>query len=92
MLRSRPIPHLHAATFLLLAVAHLGSLTKHRAVVGVLAAVAMTALAIYGLKAFRRVYRESRTSVVLKSVGIGIVYLVALQVALLGTYAWAVLT
>jgi len=92
MLRSRPIPHLHAATFLLLAVAHLGSLTKHRAVVGVLAAVATTALAIYGLKAFRRVYRESRTSVVLKSVGIGIVYLVALQVALLGTYAWAVLT
>jgi hypothetical protein len=83
--------HLHAVMFLILAAAQLGGLTKRPVFAGTLGAVAMVALAIYGLMAFRRVYREPWSWIAVKSVGVSAIYLVALIAAIAGTYAWAVL-
>jgi hypothetical protein len=83
--------HLHAVMFLILAAAQLGGLTTRPVIAGTLGAVAMVALAMYGLMAFRRVYREAWSWIAVKSVGVGAIYLVALIAAIVGTYAWAVL-
>jgi hypothetical protein len=79
--------HLHAVTFLILAAAQLGNLTKRPAIAGALGAVALVLLAIYALLAFRRVYRESWSWIAVKSVGVGAIYLVALIAVIAGTYA-----
>jgi hypothetical protein len=84
--------HLHAATFSVFAAAQLANLTNSRMAAGLVGAVAMVSLAAYGFNAFRRVYRESWLWVALKSSVIAVVYVVALLLAIVATYAWAVLT
>jgi Protein of unknown function (DUF3667) len=83
--------HLHAAMFVLLALAHLGNATRSRVVAGTIASLAMLGLAVYGLKAFRTVYRDSWGWTIVKSAGVASLYVVALLIAILVAYVWAVL-
>jgi hypothetical protein len=84
--------HVHAAMFLVLIVAQLANATRTWIVVNVVAAVALAALGVYALIAFRRVYRESWLRIALKSAGVLALYVVAFATTILANYAWAALT
>lgn len=84
--------HLSSAIFIVLALAHLANLSRSLAVLSGVATLAMAAVVVYALAAFRRVYREQWRFVVLKGAAIGIIYTVALSVATMITYVWTVLT
>jgi hypothetical protein len=82
--------HFHAATFVAFAASELVTFTRHAgAAAGAEVAARLFAL-VYGLLAFRRVYRDPWPWIVLKGAGVLIVYLAATIVALLVTMAWVV--
>ena len=81
--------HLHAAIFITLAVRELSQLTGSFAVLRVFEVTAAVVIVAYSLAAFRRVYRESWTRVLMKGAGIAAVYGVAGIAALLVTMVWA---
>jgi hypothetical protein len=83
--------HLHAAVFLGLGIGRLGDAPRRPILAVVIGAGVLLGLAVYALLAFRRVYRESWMRVLFKSVGVGVLYLIALILAVVGTYAWVVL-
>jgi Protein of unknown function (DUF3667) len=83
--------HLHAALFVLLAVAQLANATKSPPVAGAIGSIALLGVAVYGLKAFRAVYRDSWGWIIAKAAAIAMLYFAALMMAMLATYAWAVL-
>lgn len=81
--------HLHAAVFITLAVRELSQLTGSLVVLRIFEVAAAVAIVVYGLVAFRRVYRERWPRVLMKGVGIATVYSVAGIAALLVTMVWA---
>jgi hypothetical protein len=83
--------HLHAAVFLILAVARLGDAPRSPVLASIVGLAALVALAMYALKAFHTVYRESWPRVIVKATAITVLYVVALAVAVVGTFAWVVL-
>ncbi len=84
--------HLHAAIFIAIVVPQLANATRSLRLVRVMGVLAMGVIAIYALLAFRRVYRESWPRILVKSVGLLVLYLTSLAAAVLATYAWTVLT
>ena len=84
--------HLHAAVFLLLAVARLSNVTRIEILVTIAGLAASVAAVAYALKAFHVVYGGPWRWIVVKSIGIGLAYFVAVTLAVLATFAWAVLT
>jgi hypothetical protein len=84
--------HLHAATFVVLTIPQLANTTRNLTVVRAVGTVALGALAVYALLAFRRVYQDSWPRIVVKSAGVLTLYLGALAITMVATYAWAVLT
>jgi hypothetical protein len=81
--------HLHTVIFLVLAVRELSQLTRSLIVLGTFEVAAIIAIAGYALLAFRRVYGETWPRVVLKAVGIAVIYCAAGIAALLATMVWA---
>jgi hypothetical protein len=92
----RPFPqhlifslHVHAAIFSVMAVSRLANLTKARIVIGIVQFVAAVFVVPYVLLAFRRMYGDPWWRVILKSAGIGVLYLVATAVAMVAAFVWA---
>jgi hypothetical protein len=83
--------HLHAVIFLVLMVRELSQVARSVAVLRVVGVAAVLTIVVYGLLAFRRVYRESWPRVVLKASGIAALYAVAGVSGLLVTVIWAAL-
>lgn len=81
--------HLHAAIFVTLTVRELSQLTRSLIVVGLVDLVAVVGIAAYCLIAFRRVYGDTWTRVVAKSVAIAVLYSLVGIAALIGTLIWA---
>ncbi len=84
--------HLHAALFMALGVRALVNFTGSTTVAGVADVLLLSVVAAYALIAFRRVYGDTWRRVLLKSVGILILYFCAGITALLITLAWSALT
>ena len=84
--------HLHAALFMALGVRALVNFTGSTTVAGVADVLLLSVVAAYALIAFRRVYGDTWRRVLLKSVGILILYFCAGITALLITFAWSALT
>lgn len=83
--------HLHAAIFVTLTLRELSQLTRSLAVVAVVDVVVMLAIVAYALLAFRRVYGETWTRVLVKGVAIAALYSLVGVAALVGTMIWATL-
>jgi hypothetical protein len=81
--------HLHAAVFAVLTVRRVANFSGSLVVVGIVESLAMVFIAVYSLRAFRRVYGDSWPRVLLKSAGIAILYLIAGVIALALTAAIA---
>jgi hypothetical protein len=81
--------HLHAAVFAVLAVGLLANFTGSLAVSNTARALFLLFVLVYGLLAFRTVYRESWSWTVLKSVGVVILYLLAGVAGLIIAIGWA---
>jgi hypothetical protein len=81
--------HSHAAVFITLAIRELSQLTRSLVVLAIFDAAAAIAIVVYGLLAFRKVYRERWSRVLLKGAGITAIYSVAGISALLVTFVWA---
>lgn len=81
--------HLHTTVFMVLAVRELSQLAASLAVLRVFELGAAVIIAAYTLLAFRRVYRESWPRVLLKGLGVAVVYCLAGVAALFATTAWA---
>ena len=77
--------HLHAVIFLAQAVGEAADFTRSGSVDDVVSLVVLVYLTVYILRAFKTVYRERWRSIVLKSVGVGIVYGIACLVGLVVT-------
>jgi hypothetical protein len=81
--------HLHAAVFITLTIRELSQLTRSLVVLGVFEAAATFAIVAYGLLAFRKVYAERWSRVLMKGVGIAAIYGVVGILSLLVTLVWA---
>jgi hypothetical protein len=81
--------HLHAFFFVALTIAATAKLTHSAALAGIVTAIVVCWDAVYFVKAARRVYGGSIAGTLAKSVGIMMLYWVAVVVALLGTVFWA---
>jgi hypothetical protein len=81
--------HVHTTVFMVLAVRELSQLAASLGVLRVFEVGAVIVIAAYALLAFRRVYREGWPRVLLKSLGVGVVYCLAGVAALFLTTAWA---
>ncbi len=77
--------HLHAVIFLAQTVGEAADFTRSVSVDDVVSLVVLVYLTVYILRAFKAVYRERWRSIVLKSVGVGIVYGIACLVGLVVT-------
>ena len=77
--------HLHAVIFLAQTVGEAADFTRSVSVDDVVSLVVLVYLTVYILRAFKTVYREQWRSIVLKSVGVGIVYGIACLVGLVVT-------
>lgn len=77
--------HLHAVIFLAQTVGEAADFTRSVSVDDVVSLVVLVYLTVYILRAFKTVYRERWRSIVLKSVGVGIVYGIACLVGLVVT-------
>ena len=82
--------HVHAAVFIVLAVRQLANFTGSLLVVGIFEALTMIGLSVYVTKALRRVYGERRGITIAKLLGIGVLYVIALVLAVAGTLVWTV--
>jgi hypothetical protein len=80
--------HLHTTVFLALTLAQLANFTYSRTAALTLAGAVQIFVAIYALRALRRVYGQSWTATVIKSAGIALVYLVVGLATLTATFAW----
>jgi hypothetical protein len=83
--------HLHTFVFMTLTIRELSQLAGSDVVLGLFELAAAVAIAGWSLVAFRRVYREGWSRVVLKGVGVAAVYAVAGLAALVVTLIWAVI-
>ena len=83
--------HLHTFVFITLTIRELSQLAGSDVVLGLFEAGAVLAIAGWTLVAFRRVYREGWSRVLLKGIGVAIVYAVAGLAALVVTLIWAVI-
>jgi hypothetical protein len=81
--------HLHTFVFITLTVRELSQLAGSDVVLGVFEVGAALAIAGWSLVAFRRVYGERWSRVVLKGLGVASVYVVAGLAALVVTLIWA---
>ncbi|MEO6237965.1 MAG: DUF3667 domain-containing protein [Vicinamibacterales bacterium] len=84
--------HLHAAIFLALMIRELSNLTRAPVVVGIFGVAALAWIGGYALLAFHRVYRQSWLTVVAKSLGIAVLYLVAGLGGLIVALLWAAMS
>ena len=74
--------HLFAAVFVVMAVRRLANLSGYLPFVAVVEGLAILFVAVYALRAFRSTYDEGWGRVVLKTVGIAVVYLLTGAVAM----------
>lgn len=80
--------HLHTVVFIAQAVREAVNFTGSFAVVRIADAIVTGVVVVYALLAFRRVYDERWTRILLKSAGIAVIYLIVGLVALMVTFAW----
>ena len=80
--------HLQTAIFIALTLRELSQLTWSRIVLGIFEVGSAVFIIVYGVRALRRVYRESWPRVLAKSVGITVLYVVAGITAILVTGVW----
>jgi hypothetical protein len=73
--------HLHAFTFLALAVVALAKFTRLSGLIAAVAALSFLAVPVYATLAFRRTYGGSLARTLAKGVGIGAIYSVTSSVA-----------
>ena len=81
--------YLHAAVFMTLAVARLANATRSVIVAGILELTAMVFLVVYSQVSFRKVYGDSWPRVLVKSLGIGVLYLFACVLGIAGAVIWS---
>jgi len=84
--------HVHAVIFLTAAVGEAADFTYSAAVVQTVGPLMFVFTVVYVLLALRTVYRERWRSIVLKSLGVTMIYGIACLIGLLGTLAWASLS
>jgi hypothetical protein len=82
--------HVHAAVFLVLAVRQLTNFTQSLVVVAIFEAVTFIFLPVYVQRALRRVYGDGGGKTFVKMVAIGVLYAIALVLAVAGTLVWTV--
>ena len=82
--------HLHAAVFAVLAFRELANFTQSLVVVAIVEAITLVVLSVYCTRALRRVYGEGRAKTIAKMLGIGVLYVIALVLAVAGTLVWTV--
>ena len=80
--------HLHAFTFLALALAEVMKFTESPILVGMGSLIGVIWLPVYAVLAFRRVYGGSYVRTVAKVLGIGVIYACATAVAFLVMIYW----
>jgi len=84
--------HLHAFAFLTFALSELAKLTRQPILMGLVSVAALGVFVVYALRSFRVVYDGGWPLTMAKSVGIGVVYLLASLPAFGIILAWASLT
>jgi hypothetical protein len=96
--RRRPFPthltfaaHLHAFVFVLGAVSEGAKLSRSIVFAGSVASLVSLAVAVYVLRSFKAVYRESWGRTLIKVAGIAVLYAVSAVPAFIVILAWAAL-
>jgi hypothetical protein len=84
--------YLHAAIFLALCVARVASLTGSTLFMAVFQLAALLFVLLYSQFSFRKVYGDSWPRVLVKSIGIAVLYLAVGVVGVLAAFTWAALT
>jgi hypothetical protein len=84
--------HVHAVIFLTAAVGEAADFTYSSAVVQTVGLLVFGFTGVYVLAAQRAVYRECWRSIMLKSLGVTMIYGIACLIGLFGTFAWASLS
>jgi hypothetical protein len=84
--------YLHGAIFLALCIARLANLTGSTIMMAVFQGAALLFVILYTQFSFRKVYGDSWPRVLVKSVGIAVLYLAVGIVGVLSAFTWAALT